>query len=94
MAAKVGVVLSGCGYLDGAEVHESVLTLYFLEQKKPIVAICISPAVLAVALQRSGKSATLTIGNDRATADAVRSTGCTQADELVVGVAPSFHPAP
>lgn len=176
MAARVGVVLSGCGYLDGAEVHESVLTLYFLEragaeircfapdrnqmhvvnhltgeptgetrnvlvesariargqiedikkarmadldalvlpggfgaaknlsefatkgpagevdadlvrlvaeaveQKKPIVAICISPAVLAAALQRSGKSATVTIGNDKATADAVRSTGSTHAD--------------
>ncbi|MBN1653143.1 MAG: isoprenoid biosynthesis glyoxalase ElbB [Deltaproteobacteria bacterium] len=176
MAARVAVVLSGCGYLDGAEIHESVLTLYFLEragaeircfapdkkqmhvvdhltgeptgetrnvlvesariargqikdikqarmaeldalvlpggfgvaknlsefavkgtageldadlvrlvgeaaaQNKPIVAICISPAVLAVALQRSGKSATLTIGNDKATADAVRGTGCTHAE--------------
>lgn len=28
--AKVGVVLSGCGVYDGAEIHESVLTLYFL----------------------------------------------------------------
>ena len=176
MAAKVGVVLSGCGFMDGAEIHESVLTLYFLEkagaevkcfapdkkqmhvvdhltgkptnetrnvlvesariargqikdikkakmadldalvipggfgaaknlsefatkgpsgqvdpelvrlvaeacaQKKPIVAICISPAVLAVALQRSGHSATLTIGNDKGTADAIRSTGSKHVD--------------
>src|SRR3989337_4433046 len=28
--AKVGVVLSGCGVYDGSEIHESVLTLYFL----------------------------------------------------------------
>ncbi|MCC6543068.1 MAG: isoprenoid biosynthesis glyoxalase ElbB [Nitrospirae bacterium] len=28
--AKVGVVLSGCGVQDGSEIHESVLTLYFL----------------------------------------------------------------
>ncbi len=27
---KVGVVLSGCGVQDGSEIHESVLTLYFL----------------------------------------------------------------
>jgi enhancing lycopene biosynthesis protein 2 len=176
MGAKVGVVLSGCGYLDGAEVHESVLTLYFLEragaeikcyapdrnqmhvvnhltgeptdetrnvlvesariargqiedikkarmadldalvlpggygaaknlsevatkgpagevdpdlvrlvadahgQKKPIVAICISPAVLAAALQRSGKTANVTIGNDKATAEAIASTGSTHTE--------------
>jgi enhancing lycopene biosynthesis protein 2 len=30
--AKVGVCLSGCGFLDGAEIFESVATLYSLEQ--------------------------------------------------------------
>lgn len=29
---RVGVVLAGCGYLDGAEITEAVLTLYFLER--------------------------------------------------------------
>jgi enhancing lycopene biosynthesis protein 2 len=29
--AKVGVVLSGCGVYDGAEIHESVLTLLALD---------------------------------------------------------------
>lgn len=29
---KVGVVLSGCGVYDGSEIHESVLTLYFLDR--------------------------------------------------------------
>lgn len=29
---RVGVVLAGCGFLDGAEITESVLTLYFLER--------------------------------------------------------------
>jgi enhancing lycopene biosynthesis protein 2 len=29
---KVGVVLSGCGFLDGSEIHEAVLTLYFLDR--------------------------------------------------------------
>jgi len=29
---KVAVVLSGCGYLDGSEIHESVLTLLAIER--------------------------------------------------------------
>ena len=29
---KIGVVLSGCGFLDGAEIHESTLTLLALDR--------------------------------------------------------------
>ena len=29
---RVGVVLSGCGFLDGAEIHEATLTLLFLDR--------------------------------------------------------------
>ncbi len=29
--AKVGVVLSGCGFLDGSEIHEATLTLFYLD---------------------------------------------------------------
>lgn len=29
---RVGVVLSGCGYLDGAEIHEATLTLLALDR--------------------------------------------------------------
>lgn len=32
MAVRVGVVLGGCGFKDGAEVHESVLTLLALDR--------------------------------------------------------------
>ncbi len=169
--AKVAVVLSGCGYLDGAEVQESVFTLLFLDRAgaqvecfapdkeqmhvvdhrsgdataekrnvlaesariargeiqdikaasmsdfdalvmpggygvaknlsdfavkgpdaeidpelvrligeavsggKPIVAICISPAILAAALKKVGANATLTIGNDEGTAGAIQALG-------------------
>lgn len=31
----IGVILSGCGYLDGAEIRESVLTLYYLDKHLP-----------------------------------------------------------
>ncbi len=30
--AKVGVILSGCGFLDGAEIYETVLTLLHLDK--------------------------------------------------------------
>lgn len=39
---KVGVVLSGCGVYDGAEVHESVLTLLALA-KQGAEAVCFAP---------------------------------------------------
>lgn len=29
---KVAVVLAGCGHMDGAEIHEAVLSLYFIEK--------------------------------------------------------------
>ena len=32
MTKTIGVILSGCGVQDGAEIHESVLTLLFLKQ--------------------------------------------------------------
>jgi enhancing lycopene biosynthesis protein 2 len=30
---RVGVVLSGCGFLDGTEIHEATLTLLFLDRR-------------------------------------------------------------
>lgn len=41
---KVGVVLSGCGVMDGSEIHESVLTLLALAQAGA-EAICVAPNV-------------------------------------------------
>lgn len=42
MAKKIGVLLSGCGVFDGAEIHESTLTLYFLDREGADV-ICTAP---------------------------------------------------
>lgn len=47
-----------------------------LEQKKPIGAICIAPALLARIAGERGVKAKLTIGNDQATAGAIAATGC------------------
>lgn len=42
MPAKVGVVLSGCGVMDGSEIHESVLTLLALS-RAGAEAVCLAP---------------------------------------------------
>jgi enhancing lycopene biosynthesis protein 2 len=39
MGKKVAVILSGCGYLDGAEIRESVLTLTALDKFEAEVSI-------------------------------------------------------
>jgi enhancing lycopene biosynthesis protein 2 len=39
---KVGVVLSGCGVMDGSEIHEAVLTLLALS-RQGAEAICMAP---------------------------------------------------
>lgn len=41
---RVGVILSGCGFRDGAEVHESVLTLLALD-RAGAQAVCLAPDV-------------------------------------------------
>lgn len=44
MSKKIGVVLSGCGVYDGAEVHESVLTLLAID-RAGVEAVCMAPDV-------------------------------------------------
>jgi enhancing lycopene biosynthesis protein 2 len=36
---RVGVVLAGCGFLDGAEIHEATLTLLFLDRRHVTVTV-------------------------------------------------------
>ena len=40
--ARVGVVLSGCGVFDGAEIHEATLTLLYLDQAGAEI-VCMAP---------------------------------------------------
>lgn len=44
MGTKVGVVLSGCGVSDGAEIHESVITLLAID-RAGAQAICMAPDI-------------------------------------------------
>ena len=41
---KIGVVLSGCGVYDGAEIHESVITLLAID-RAGAKAVCMAPDV-------------------------------------------------
>ncbi len=41
---KIGVLLSGCGVFDGTEIHESVLTLLFIDQAGA-EAVCFAPDI-------------------------------------------------
>ena len=42
--ARIGVLLSGCGVFDGAEIHESVLTMLALDRAGAEI-ICMAPNV-------------------------------------------------
>lgn len=44
MTKTIGVLLSGCGVFDGAEIHEAVLTLLFLDRAGASV-LCMAPDV-------------------------------------------------
>ncbi len=37
---KIGVVLAGCGHMDGSEIHEAVLTAYFLQLEGAELVFC------------------------------------------------------
>lgn len=41
---NVAVILSGCGFMDGAEIHESVLTLLALDRARASVQ-CLAPNI-------------------------------------------------
>ena len=62
----------GAGTVD---VHLQKLLRDALSAKKPIVSICISPAIVALALQKESTGLSLTIGHDEATANAIEQLG-------------------
>ena len=42
---KIAIILSGCGFLDGTENHEAVLTLLALE-RSDAEAVCFAPNIM------------------------------------------------
>jgi enhancing lycopene biosynthesis protein 2 len=62
---------------DGAKAKPEIVRVLREAHRdgKPIGAICIAPVVVARAFKEIGKSVTLTIGNDAATAEVIRDCG-------------------
>ncbi|MBI4862366.1 MAG: isoprenoid biosynthesis glyoxalase ElbB [Candidatus Riflebacteria bacterium] len=56
---KIGVVLGGCGVMDGAEIHESVFTLLAID-RAGAKAVCLAPNVpqMHVVNHATGQEAT------------------------------------
>jgi enhancing lycopene biosynthesis protein 2 len=52
----IGVILSGCGFLDGAEIHESVLTLLALDEAGVNVRVFAPDIELDEVDHRTGKA--------------------------------------
>lgn len=94
MKRKVGVVLSGCGYLDGAEIREAVLTLLALDEHD-LEAVCVAPDQdqLHVVDHRtgaevSGERRNVLAESARIARGDVRDLAAVQADELDAVVLP------
>ncbi len=62
-----------------AEVRPDVAAFLgsFLEAGKPVGAICIAPALLALVLASQGRKGKVTLGNDPGCASAIEALGCT-----------------
>jgi enhancing lycopene biosynthesis protein 2 len=52
--AKIGVMLTGCGRLDGADVHEAVLTLLSLEAGGHVSVCLVPPGDQAMVADHAG----------------------------------------
>lgn len=55
---KVAVILSGCGFLDGSEIHEAVLTLLALD-RAGVEVTCLAPDVAQAGVTDHATKATV-----------------------------------
>ncbi len=80
MPGGFGVAKHHCGFAfrgAAAEVRPDVAAFIqaFLEAGKPVGALCIAPALVALVLKGLGRGGTLTLGNDEGCAAAVAALG-------------------
>jgi enhancing lycopene biosynthesis protein 2 len=83
-----GVAKNLCTFaIDGpnCKINENAkkLILNCVRTGKPICAICISPVLVAKALEGSDRQATVTIGNDKNIAEAIEKMGTVHMDATV-----------
>jgi len=88
MGKKVGVVLSGCGVYDGAEIHESVVTLLALDRRGAEAVIC-APDVPQMHVVNhltgevaEGETRNVLVESARIARGAIRDVATVSADEL------------
>ncbi len=86
MGKKIGVLLSGCGVFDGSEIHESVLTLFFLD-KAGAGYICMAPdmefeVVDHLTQQPSGEKRNVLIESARIARGEIKDIKDIKADEI------------
>lgn len=84
---KIGVVLSGCGVSDGAEIHEATLTLFFLD-RAGAEAVCMAPdqpqhhVVNHLTGQETGESRNVLVESARIARGKIRALAEIRAEEL------------
>jgi len=84
---RVGLVLSGCGVYDGAEIHESVLSLLALERAGAEV-VCMAPDVDQMHVinhltgEETGETRNVLVESARIARGEVRDMAEVRADEL------------
>lgn len=90
---KVGVLLAGCGYLDGAEVHEAVLTLLALDESGAEVT-CMAPnipqrkVINHLTGEETSETRNVLVEAARIARGAIKDVAAVQADELDALVIP------
>jgi enhancing lycopene biosynthesis protein 2 len=88
MAKKIGVVLSGCGVYDGAEIHESVLTLLALDRRGAEAVPCAPNAPQMHVVDHltgnveEGATRNVLVESARIARGAIRDLATVKADEL------------
>lgn len=93
MGKKVGLLLSGCGLYDGSEIHESVLTLLFLDQGGA-ETVCIAPDITQtqvinhVTMEESGESRNVLVESARIARGAIKDLKDVKANELDAVILP------
>jgi enhancing lycopene biosynthesis protein 2 len=88
MAKKIGVVLSGCGVYDGAEIHEAVLTLLAIDRRGAEAVVC-APDVPQMHVVdhltgevEEGASRNVLVESARIARGAIRDVASVRAEEL------------
>ena len=88
MGKKVGVILSGCGVYDGAEIHETVVTLLALDRQGAEAVMC-APNVPQMHVINhltgevaEGETRNVLVESARIARGAVRDVATVSADEL------------